>query len=271
MHSSTAAPTVRRLTVIEPGHIFGWENYSRCLADLSQASQVYPNDARILSAIDPGEIAACPDETFRRNYLSWFNQMMSALNQSSQARVARAALFMALQQPETVTDDLAKVIADTNISSNVLTKAGLVAIRLGDESRYREVCQLLAVRAASTANPLTDPWAVWMTVMKPQAVADYQSLVDAARRLVTDNPGTRPSLLVLGGVLFRAGQFEEALVHLSAVHAAPHIDDVSVHYASFLLSMTHFQLGHQAEAQEWLARSRRLHGTTSHSGWAERW
>jgi tetratricopeptide (TPR) repeat protein len=110
-----------------------------------------------------------------------------------------------------------------------------------------------------TASPAENYWTVWTCLLGPESVEDYSLLVKMAELAVKAEPESELYLKTLGGILYRAGQFEEAVQQLTKAEALIKDPDSqsmsSPAYTWYLLAMAHHKLGHDTEAQQWLDKA----------------
>ena len=228
---------------------FRMGQFEAALADLAETSSRAPSDSKIFWAIDPVELAACPDEAFREAYLDWFQQAFLANSSRPDACAARAALFSELEQKDASEQDLAAIAADSSASILAQHYAALVALRNGNEPRYREFSRLLATRAESAPDATTCHSIVWPSVLSQNSLDDYPSVIATARRELTLVPVDYTALLDLGGILFRAGVYEESRTVLLEARAAASNEQASTSSCDYLLAMTEHHLGNADTAR----------------------
>jgi serine/threonine protein kinase/tetratricopeptide (TPR) repeat protein len=228
---------------------FRMGQFEAALADLAETSSRAAGDSNNLWAIDPMELAACPDQAFREAYLDWFQQAFLASSLRSDACAARAALFSALEQKDTSEQDLAAIAAESSASILAQHYAALVALRNGNEPLYREFSRLLATRAESALDATTFHRIVWPSVLSQNSLDDYSSLIATARRELTHAPVSSTALLDLGGILFRAGVYEESQTVLLNARAAASSEQASTVACDYLLGMTEHHLGNADAAR----------------------
>lgn len=231
-------------------------NFSRTLEDLAQIKS-----RRLDQGIDPVVVAACSDANFRKNYLAWFWEVFNAHNTNSEHRLHRAALLSALRASDfdpaglkTIMSDLDVIIADGTAPYWIQYRAGIVALVIGDTARYHQLCQKMLSMFAESKNAHETGFAAWTCALVPNALIDYQSAINLARRSVALKLGNRDVLIYLSAIEFRAGHFDEALKVLElAEHASP--VNVSPAYESYFRAMIHHQFGHTDEARRALEQA----------------
>ena len=103
--------------------------------------------------------------------------------------------------------------------------------------------------------------------MGPAAVKDFEPLVREQTRVIGPDPD--PNLLnTLGGLLYRAGRFEDAVKRLEQAIASR--DKVGIVHDFLFLAMAHQRLGHGDEARKWLEKSGRAVEQAEGESWDQR-
>jgi serine/threonine protein kinase/Tfp pilus assembly protein PilF len=95
---------------------FRMAHYEQALADFSKAVEINPGDTSNLSWISPAQVAACPDENFRKGMLALADRTIALLSgkpatqHGSQAAAyeARSDLLARMNQPEKARADLVR-------------------------------------------------------------------------------------------------------------------------------------------------------------------
>jgi WD40 repeat protein/tetratricopeptide (TPR) repeat protein len=131
-----------------------------------------------------------------------------------------------------------------------------------DPEGYRGLCQRLV--RPSMPNEAMDV-AIWIVTRGPDGLTDWQPLLSQAEawaRPSSGQPHDRPQRLALNGaLLYRAGRYAEAVERLSEAIAADKQGGNGDDW--LLLAMAHHRLGHESEAQQWLARGRSFRWPTN--------
>jgi tetratricopeptide (TPR) repeat protein len=150
---------------------------------------------------------------------------------------------------------------DSSVSADYLRILALVRLRLGDEAGYRESCAAL-VRAAGMDSADTPRIALpWTYGLGAHARDDLSLPLKYAEENIATNPFDAPylNLAVLGGVQYRAGQYERAASNLKKSIAEypshPPTGVGMVLFPKLLLAMTKWQLGQRDEARRLLAET----------------
>jgi WD40 repeat protein len=133
---------------------------------------------------------------------------------------------------------------------------GMALLGKGDMAGFRALCAEMVQRFAAGADAATADDIVWLAVLDPQGVRDFQALVQLERdRAVKANPDSANYLENLGAASFRAGDYASALQQLG--QAVAKNGKGGTVWMQSLLAMVHHELKHPTEAQLWLARAAR--------------
>jgi tetratricopeptide (TPR) repeat protein len=136
--------------------------------------------------------------------------------------------------------------------------AAMLALKLDDHAWYREICAAMLGELSNTKVAVAAHFAAWTATLAPNALDDYASANKLARRALQSNPRDEQFLTGLGAILFRAGDFPNALTNLTAALKASHTGRTSSAYIHYFLAMTHYRLGNHAEATKALRTANRL-------------
>src|SRR5262249_7327501 len=102
---------------------------------------------------------------------------------------------------------------------------------------------------ASLANTIA-----WTCALGPEALPDLKPAVELARRAVRANERAYATRNTLGTILYRAGQYKDAVAELNE---AIKLNNKGGTAADFLfLAMAHHRLGQADEARQWLDRAK---------------
>jgi tetratricopeptide (TPR) repeat protein len=138
---------------------------------------------------------------------------------------------------------------------------GLLQLRLGDDTGYRETCQALVDVPVANTDELTKMRTVTTWCYGPDALADMTPVVERAEQLLANNSvfDRHAVLYELGMALYRAGQYDRAEGELTAsIEAypekpAPGWDTID--FQRLFLAMTKWQQGHKDEARRLLVEA----------------
>ena len=94
----------------------------------------------------------------------------------------------------------------------------------------------------------------WTCALAPQAVADLSPAIGLADKALQTNPKDTSYLNTLGGILYRAGRFEEAIQRMTEGDPDAAVQ-FSPAYTWYLLAMSHHRLGQRDKATQWLDKA----------------
>jgi serine/threonine protein kinase/Flp pilus assembly protein TadD len=135
----------------------------------------------------------------------------------------------------------------------------LLRVYLGDTPGYGQVCRRMREHFRGTSQRIFLIELVRTSVLRPDADADLEQLVEQARQAVAAGAkGEWWPLYTLGVALYRAGQHEKAMRRLRESLAVDQ-REWSVRTLSYpVLAMAYYRLGRVAEAREALKASARV-------------
>ena len=179
-------------------------------------------------------------------------------------------------------DLLKKMIAAGGPDCLPMYRLALVNLQLDDQAAYRETCKRMLATFAGTEDNSEARSTAWVCALRPGTLEDYRLAITLARQAFERQFNSRTKREAgracfpetLGVVLFRAGQYEEALRHLQAASERDATKQSPARIA-YVLAMTHHRLGHAADAQMWLDRANQeadeeLNNTTTPCTWSLR-
>jgi WD40 repeat protein len=144
----------------------------------------------------------------------------------------------------------------------------LVCAMVGDWEQEKRICALLLKEFTEPATAANN--VAWYCGRFPNRVEDPGKVVALAEKALKDWQGDPTFRNTLGVALYRAGRYSEAIAELDQAVALGHGGGV---FDWIFLAMAHQRLGHQEEAQKWLAKTRDLlnpKSGTSPLRWDER-
>jgi serine/threonine protein kinase len=146
------------------------------------------------------------------------------------------------------------------VSANALYYVGLLQLRLGDEAGYRASCQALIELPDYNAADVVRARPIWTSCLAPHSLDDLDLLVKRAEEYVAN--ASTPNrhfanrhfdLVVLGGALYRAGQYKRAVDRLT--EASGLYPGNPPNYQRLFLAMAWWKLGHRDFARRLLAQT----------------
>jgi tetratricopeptide (TPR) repeat protein len=131
-------------------------------------------------------------------------------------------------------------------------RLALLALRRRDEAEYGRICRSALADALATRDEKVSGFTIYPSILAPGALKDYGSAIDFARRALAIQPGSALYRFVLGGLLLRAGQFEEASQRLRASLEAKEDNQGESVFGPYLLAVCCHYLDRKDEAHRWL-------------------
>jgi tetratricopeptide (TPR) repeat protein len=165
----------------------------------------------------------------------------------------RGDAYAELAQWEKATADFAKALEQQKTNHDHSYCLALTFLQRGDVAAYRKLCAVMLGRFDRVAKTDDTHLAVWTCVLAPDAVADWKVPLQLAEAVLVDNSKSNLALSLQGALLYRAGQFEEALKRLTEAERTYQPDDRynTIAFNWLFLALTHQRLGHAAEAKKW--------------------
>jgi WD40 repeat protein/tetratricopeptide (TPR) repeat protein len=183
-----------------------------------------------------------------------FTEVLHIAPNNQQAYAARGSARAELKQWDEAFADISRSIElGTEQNSGVWSRAALAKLALDDRAGYRRFCADLFTRFGKTANANAANSLAWCCALAPDALADLRPVVQLARQAVRSTPRNHAYQNTYGSILFRAGQYEEAVTELTK---AVEIHGRGGTPADWLfLAMAQHRLGHTEEAKRWLDKA----------------
>ena len=137
--------------------------------------------------------------------------------------------------------------------------AALVSLGGGSSDSYGSTCRRMLKQFQDTEKANDAYWVAWTCLLGPEAAEDYAPVVRLAEQAVEADADSEVYLKTLGGILYRAGRFEEAVKRLTEADNLIEDPDtesnLSPAYTWYFLAMAHHKLGHAEEAKKWLDKA----------------
>ncbi|MCA9236843.1 MAG: protein kinase [Planctomycetales bacterium] len=128
----------------------------------------------------------------------------------------------------------------------------LLRLRLDDVAGYRECCASMSQRAESRNDDDSRRWLTWTLVLGPDSLGDLTAATENAREFAAENSAAADRESVLGGLLYRSGDYAEAAARLNialeGLVDGP-ADQTSDLYAWLLLAMSEARAGDLEQAR----------------------
>jgi len=162
--------------------------------------------------------------------------------------------------------DYSKVIERVSGTASYRHYHALAHLGAEDIDGYRTGCAQMLEQFGDSKDPQEAYWVAWTCLLGPEAVDDYRPVVRLAEQAVEADPDSYGYLKTsygylktLGAILYRAGQFEDAVERLTEANNLIEDPDTesesSPAYAWYFLAMAHHKLEHDAEAKKWLQKA----------------
>ncbi len=182
----------------------------------------------------------------------------------------RAEGHAAQEQWEPAAADLIKAIALLPRLASGYERLAAVRLKQNQAEEYRRVCAQLVERAQGDDSIAGT--AAWACALHPSSMSDPQVAVDLAKLTLARRPTPYYDLNTLGAVLYRAGNYEQALEYIRQSRSA-YFQAASLSHAQGLpnaaimpiqdgrpvdwlfLAMINEKLGNRREAEDWLKRA----------------
>jgi Tfp pilus assembly protein PilF len=131
----------------------------------------------------------------------------------------------------------------------------LLQLHRSDQEGYRKACATLITRFGKSTDASVANSTAWACALGSSALPDLRPAVALARRAVRTNTQSANFRNTLGVILYRAGQYQEAVAELNEAIQRHSKGGTA---ADFLfLAMAHHQLGQADEARQWLDRAKK--------------
>jgi tetratricopeptide (TPR) repeat protein len=166
---------------------------------------------------------------------------------------SRGEAYAELKDWNNAVTDFAKAVELAPQQPLLHYRHALVRLAGTDSKGYREACAGMFARFRTSADANARFWTVWTCALAPDAVANWQPVVDLAEKAVADDPKNYDKLLQLGAVLYNAGRLPEAVKRLEQAEAAfkeAKSARSSIAYLWQFQAMTEHSLGHFDEAKK---------------------
>jgi WD40 repeat protein/serine/threonine protein kinase/tetratricopeptide (TPR) repeat protein len=131
----------------------------------------------------------------------------------------------------------------------------LVRLAAEDSKGYRKACDQLLKTHGQTRDPFIANQIAWTCALAPGVTTDFRGPVQLARLAHRSNPRNTDTLNTLAAILYRAGDFEESIRHLTA---AIKVQGQGGQVWDWLfLAMAEQRAGHKDEARRWLDKAQK--------------
>src|SRR5262249_26526921 len=136
---------------------------------------------------------------------------------------------------------------------NVAAWRAYTLLGAGDRDGYRRACAEMRRRFPRPEDPHGTNNTVYTCVLSPDAVTDFDVLVQLAEKANAKKPKDWYYLDTLGAVLYRAGRCEDAIRTYDEACALHAKGGNSCNW--YVMALAHHRLGHADEARRWLSKA----------------
>jgi tetratricopeptide (TPR) repeat protein len=243
---------------------FSWcqqGDFDRALADFTASYEESGKPTLIILAQcfrGGGITNATLDERLHAGVTALIERYVTEQGQTEESRRFAADLYGDMKLYGAVRRHLEAVVQTGSTSYYPYYGLAVVNLQLGDRERYRKDCADMLARSSRLQDDDFESFTIYSFCLGPNATDDYTAVIELARRSLAKRPTSGQRRLILGALLFRAGQYEEARQRLREASTA--IDDPqAAHlYGRFFLAMSHHHLGQPEDAQRVWRQARNI-------------
>ena len=241
--------------------LFGLGEWRLALDDLQRVVENNPDDLSTLTWLGTANIALQRDPNFYRAIHRLANRSVVLNHDSMEARVARAIIMWAVGDTDSALGELDRVIQGaetTNVRDRssilrALCLSTLIDSATGDTEAYRSGCSQILNQIVHSSDSYDQDLVLSTCTLAPDAVGEYDRLIELARAVITQQPNDASVRRYLGMVLYRAGRYEEAEIELKACVFASSDLASRTGGCRYFLSMAHYKCGNVRAAHDALA------------------
>ena len=233
------------------------------MEDFQRAVEMSPDNIGGLATIEWEKIVHAPDDPLARFLLGLPEKAMQLSNGSPVALGARGRILAGQGKFDEARADF--VDASRQRKADAVTRyyAALLLLEAGNKQAYARHCLNTLNRNQKTNRTTFNDvyFAVSGVTLSPQAIPDYKAAIELALESQPPSNGDIRFQQMLGGLRYRAGDYEDSLKHWKAVLDE---EDVSPHlhvYAMYFTAMANHKLGHVAKGRDWYEEGAKLHDT----------
>jgi tetratricopeptide (TPR) repeat protein len=146
-------------------------------------------------------------------------------------------------------------LGNTDYTGQHIALLAIARLRLGDNRGYQEACAALEKAVDTSGDEAAPTKLPWVCAIGPNALDDLTTPLKQAEANIANHPINAPyfDLVVLGGVLYRAGKYDRAVRHLEESIATFPSDRPfgagTVLFPQLFLAMTRWQQGQKDQAR----------------------
>jgi tetratricopeptide (TPR) repeat protein/tRNA A-37 threonylcarbamoyl transferase component Bud32 len=148
-----------------------------------------------------------------------------------------------------------KAVAAPNAPALTWQRHALLRLHRGDHEGYRQACASMMSRFGKSTNASVANGTAWTCALGPEALPDLRPAAELARLAVRANATDANTRNTLGAILYRAGEYREAVAALNETVKLRNNQGATA-ADGFFLAMAQHRLGQADEARQWLDRAR---------------
>jgi tetratricopeptide (TPR) repeat protein len=168
----------------------------------------------------------------------------------------RGRLALELGREQDAARDCAAAVGLGRTDADTLDWSAHLCLATGNREGYRKACAMILERVGKATDARVANQAAWAAALGPEALPDLKPAVGLARVAVKASPGDASIRNTLGAILYRAGQYREAVTELNE---AVRLNPQGGTWADFLfLALAHQRVGQPEAARQALERARFL-------------
>jgi serine/threonine protein kinase len=179
-----------------------------------------------------------------------FDRYVADQQQSEAARLFCADYLGMMKQYDSARKHHEAIVASGATSFMPHYSLAILALERGDQVAHRQVCAAMVARSAIAPDDEYTSFTAWCCGLGPGALDDYTEIIETARRSLAKRPTSGQRLQILGLLLLRAGQYEEARQWLAKAIAAQDDRQGSQLYSRYYLALANHRLGRVEDAQK---------------------
>jgi serine/threonine protein kinase/tetratricopeptide (TPR) repeat protein len=198
------------------------------------------------------------DERLHSGVTALIDRYVTEQGQTEESRRLAADRYGDMKLYREVRRHLEAVVQTGSTSYYPYYGLAVVNLQLGDREGYRKACAEMLARQSVLKDDDFESYTAYSFGLGPGPTDDYAPVIELARRSVAKRTTSGQRRLILGALLFRAGQYEEARQRLREAIAAQDDQHASQLYGRYFLAMTHHHLGQSEDAQRVWQQARNL-------------
>jgi serine/threonine protein kinase/tetratricopeptide (TPR) repeat protein len=171
----------------------------------------------------------------------------------------RATVFLELGRWEEAFADLQSILAANPNDVVSHYRLALAALGASDVEGYHRACSTMIHHFGGTADSSITHRVAWTCALAPDAVQNLNFVVTLAEKAASQDPNNSQYATALGGILYRAGRWREAVERLSALDRSDaklsEVAEPSLAHAWLFLAMAYDRLGNKDNALHWFTKA----------------